>query len=90
MIVKGLLDLLYGIFDVLTLPISIPGIPDGVKEIIATALDYITSGVGILAQFFDMNYLLGLFSIVIIIEGAVLVYKFVLWVLKKIPMLGIE
>lgn len=90
MIVKGLLDLLYGIFDVLTLPISIPGIPDGVKEIIATALDYITSGVGILAQFFDMNYLLGLFSIVIIIEGAVLVYKFVMWVLKKIPMLGIE
>ncbi len=90
MIVNGLLNLLYSVFDILTLPIAIPGIPDGVKQILATALDYITSGVGILAQFFDMNYLFSLFSLIIIIEGAVLIYKFVMWVLKKIPMLGVK
>lgn len=90
MIIKGLLELLYGVFAILTLPISIPEFPDSIKEVLATALDYITSGVGIVSQFFDLNYLFMLFSLFLIIEGALLVYKLVMWVLRKIPMLSIE
>ena len=90
MIIKALLELLYSVFSVLTLPISIPGIPDEIKTVLATALDYMTSGVGILSQFFDLNYLFMLFSLFLIIEGALLIYKLVMWVLRKIPMLDIE
>ena len=90
MIIKGLLNLLYGLFNVLTLPVSIPELPSSIKEVLATALDYITSGVGLLAQFFDLNYLFMLFSLVIIIEGSILIYKIVLWFVHKIPMLGVK
>lgn len=90
MIIKLLIDLIYGVFAVLTLPINIPGMPESVKEIIAIALDYITSGVGIVAQFFDLNYLFMLFSLIIIVDGGLYIYKFVMWVLNKIPMIDID
>ena len=90
MIVELLIDLIYGVFAVLTLPINIPGMPEEVKEIIAIAIDYITSGVGIVSQFFDLNYLFMLFSLIIIVDAAIYVYKLVMWVLNKIPMIDID
>lgn len=90
MIIKGLLTLIYNVFKVLTIPISIPTMPDGVKEVIALSIDYLGEGVAILSNYVDMNYLLSLFGIIIAVDIGMLVYKLVMWVIKKIPMLGIE
>lgn len=90
MIIKLLIDIIYGVFWTLTLPISIPSMPDEVKQVMATALDYITSGIGIVSQFFDLNYLFMLFGLIMIVDVGMLVYKLVMWVLRKIPMLGID
>lgn len=90
MIIKLLIDLLYSVFYVLTLPIAIPSMPDSVREFIATALDYISSGMGIVANFVDLPYLLTLFGIVAAVDVGMMIYKLVMWVLRKIPMLGIE
>lgn len=90
MIIKLLLDVLYGVFAILTAPISIPGMPEEVTEFIAVALDYITSGVCIVSQFFDLNYLFMLFSLIIIVDAGILIYKLVMWVIKKIPMLNVR
>ena len=65
MIIKALIELIIGVFRVLTLPISIPSMPDGVKEFIATALDYMTTGIAVLSNYCDINYLLVLFGVVI-------------------------
>lgn len=90
MIIEGLLSLLLAVFRVLTLPISIPFMPDTVKTFLATALDYMTSGAVFIAQFFDMEYLLTLFSLVIIVEVGIALYHGVMWLIKKIPMLDIK
>lgn len=90
MIANGLINVIYLVFDILTSFISIPGIPDSAKEYLAITLDYLTSGICILAQFLDMNYLLMLFSSVIIISGGVQILRFVMWVLRKIPGFGIS
>lgn len=90
MIIKALLDLLYSVFSVLTLPISIPAMPDGIIEFIATSLDYIGVGISIIANYCDISFLLTLFGIVIAVDVGILLYKVVMWVLKKIPMLGME
>lgn len=90
MIIKALIELIIGVFRVLTLPISIPSMPDGVKEFIATALDYMTTGIAVLSNYCDINYLLVLFGVVIAVDVGISLYRLVMWVLRKIPMLGIE
>ena len=90
MIVTTLLELLKSIFSVLTSAIQIPGFPDSVKEFMATALDYLISGVAFLSVYFDMNYLLILFSLIAIVDVAILSYKFAMWVVYKIPFIDIK
>ena len=90
MIVKLLLNILYSIFSVLTLPLEFPSMPVKVVEIFATVLDYITSGIAMLGTYIDMGYLLSLFSIIVIIDFNILAYRIIMWILKKIPVLGIQ
>lgn len=90
MIANALITVLFLVFDLLTSVILIPGFPDSVKELLAITLDYCSSGVCILAQFIDMNFLLMLFSLVIIVGGGINAYKFIMWVLRKIPGLSIR
>lgn len=90
MIIKALIDLIYGVFYVLTAPISIPTMPDQVKEFIAIALDYITSGFGIVANYVNLPYLITLFGIVLAVDVGMLIYRLVIWVMNKIPMLDLD
>lgn len=90
MIINALMIVLLGVFSALTMVIKIPSMADGVKEVLAIALDYITSGVAIVANYTNFSYLLSLFTIVMIADAGIMVYKFVMWVLRKIPVLGIE
>lgn len=90
MIVKLLLNILYGIFSVLTLPLELPSMPLKVTEIVATVVDYLSTGVALLGTYVDMGYLLSLFGIIIIIDVNLLTYRILMWILKKIPVLGIQ
>lgn len=90
MIVKALMNLLYSVFSLLTSPINIPGMPDQVRTVLATLFDYIATGIAIASNYFDLNYLFILFGIVVAVDAGILIYKFVMWILKKIPMLGIQ
>lgn len=71
-------------------PISIPAMPNGVKSFIAISLDYIGTGLAILGNFFDVAYLLSLFGLVVAVDVGIMVYKLVMWVIAKIPMLGVK
>ena len=53
-------------------------------------MEYLQTGLQILAVYTHLEYLLVLIGIVVLIDAAMLIYHFVMWVLKKIPMLGIE
>ncbi len=90
MIIKGLMTLLYNVFSALTSAIDIPQFPEQVHTFLYDFLEYIQTGLQILAVYTHLEYLLILFGIVIVIDAAMLIYHFVMWVLKKIPMLGIE
>lgn len=89
MIIEMLLDLIYNIFN-LMLVFEIPRLPDGVTGFVEQAFDYIVSAVGIVANYTHMEYLLTLFAVIIAIDVAIAIYHFIMWILKKIPMLGIE
>lgn len=90
MIIEGLMAVVFGLFQLLTMPISIPGLPEGVRNVVTSALEYISVGVSLLANFCDIGYLVTLFGVIVAVDAGMLIYKFILWVIKKIPMIGIE
>ena len=90
MLIEGLLNLLYSVFALLTSVINIPSLPDNVMTSMNEFFEYVQAGVGILAAYSHVNYLLLLFGIIISVDIGILVYKFVMWVIKKIPFLGIK
>lgn len=90
MIIEKLMSLLLKLFELLTSPINIPVLPDNVSALMTEALAYIHTGLQIIAVYTHLEYLLILFGIIIAIDIGVAVYHFVMWVLRKIPMLGIS
>ena len=90
MIIEMLLDALYGVFKLLTTPINIPSLPDNVQSFLNQAFEYISAGVGILANYTDFGYLVTLLGIIIGIDVGIALYHFVMWVIRKIPMAGMS
>lgn len=90
MIIEGLLSILSWLLGLLLSPIHIPELPAGVHTAIAWAMEHLLAGLGIFAAFTHFSFLMSLFAIVVIIDAAMLIYKFVMWILKKIPVAGIE
>lgn len=90
MILEGLLSVVQKLLTLLLTPINIPPLPENVQTVITQAMGYILDGLGIFAAFTHYQFIMSLVAIVLVIEAAFLLYKFVLWVLKKIPAAAIE
>lgn len=90
MIIEGLLNLLSSLLGLLLTPIDIPSLPPEVATTLSAMYGYLADGLGIFAAFTHFSFLITLFGIVIVIDVAMLLYKFIRWVLQKIPMAGIE
>ena len=90
MIIEALLGLMSGLLDWLTAPFNIPLLPPEVNVLLQTVLDYLAVGFGILANYTHLDYLFVLFGIVLAFDVGIFGYKFVMWILRKIPILGIS
>lgn len=89
MIITGLLNLIHLILNA-TLTFSIPKLPEQALEYINTIFDYMVGATGIVANYTPLSYLLVLFGVILAVDVALLLYHFIMWILRKIPMLGIE
>lgn len=90
MIIKLLLDLVYSIFNVLTLPINIPDLPPEINSVIATIIEYVGTGLAILQNYTHLSYLLILFGVIVAVDVGVWLYKLVMFFVRKIPMLNVR
>lgn len=90
MIIEALMQVVYKLFEILTLPIQIPSLPPEISNIMDTVLEYLQMGLGLLANYCDLGYLLTLFGLVMAVDVGVLLYKMVMWIIRKIPMLGMS
>lgn len=90
MLVEMILDALYGIFNTLTSPINIPSFPLEVRTYISYAMDYLEAGAGIIANYVNLPFIVTCFGIVLGVDIGIHLYHFVIWILRKIPFLGIE
>lgn len=90
MIIEMLLDMLYGIFTLLTRPINLPKFPPQANEYLTSFFEYLTAGASILANYTPFAYIMVLFGVIIAVDIGIKLYHFIMWILKKIPMLGIS
>lgn len=90
MIIEGLLELIYGLFEIIFSFIELPPLPVEIQNVIDTAVSYMLGGIGFLKVFIDFDFLGILVPIVIIIINLDKIWKLVMFVLRKIPFLGIE
>lgn len=89
MIVETLMNLVKGIISLVMRPFNIPGIPDDVLSSIDTFIGYFDTCSSFIGLVFPVN-LVPFFVIFIAIYSWDNIYPMVMWVLRKIPFLGIE
>lgn len=89
MIINGLLNVIYSVLDFLLI-FSIPELPSQAQGYIDTLFDYMVGATGIVANYTPLGYLLILFGIIVTVDVAILLYKLVMWILRKIPLAGIS
>lgn len=90
MIIEGLLSLIYNLLSLLMTPIDIPDLPSEASTVMSQAAVKLSEGAGILAAFCHYSYIISLVTIIIVIDAALLVWKFIRWILQKIPMAAVE
>ena len=82
--------MVYTLFSLLTAVVDIPSMPEEIQEIILHVIDYISTGISLLANWTHLGYLLMLFGVVVAVDAGIMLYKLIMWFVRKIPMLGIE
>ena len=91
MIIEALLNAIFAVLNAVFSPINIPGMPDGMSAQITGFLSDTLSYAGsLISLFIPWSQVKIFFPILIVILSAEEIYKLVMWVLRKIPMLGIS
>lgn len=90
MIIKGLFNLVYTLLSVVLTPFSLPALPEGIQTIYNQIVSYMTGAVGLLCVFVRPTTLQLLIPAVIIVINAEHIWDGILWILKKLPFVGIE
>lgn len=89
MIIEMLISLVINLLAFI-LPFELPALPDEVMGYLEVLVDALSVGAGILSNFVALDYIFLLFSLLLALDAFFAVYKFVMWVIRKIPMLNIK
>mgnify|MGYP006889135674 FL=1 len=90
MILESVFNLFKSAIKLIFAWINIPAAPPEVTSVIDTMITYMRSGIGFLFLFFNMDLVKIMIPFVLIVANFEEVYKLVMFVLRKIPFLGIE
>lgn len=89
MIIEMLSNLIIRVMDLMMF-FEIPKLPPEVLGYIETAFQYIEAGAGIVANYVPLPYFMTLFGLLLAVDAAIVIYHFVMWILRKIPMAGVS
>lgn len=90
MIIKGLLSLIIGLLRILFGWVSFPAMPEAVTTVFETLIEYIGAGMGFVWLIVPKELVLVLLPIVLVLSNFDKLYGVIMWILRKIPFLGIE
>lgn len=92
MIIEAILNLVKGFLLLIMSPLDFPSLPSGLLSFIHAEqfANSVFSGVSILAGYTHFSFLSGLFLFVMYLHVIELLYKWICWVLRKIPILNVR
>lgn len=90
MIVKAIMELVFSLLQIVFKPINLPDLPPGIQSVLDEFVDWILSGYTVLDVFVDMNVVKYLIPIVIVVANLDKIWSLIMFILRKIPFLGIE
>ena len=92
MILEALLSIVRAFVVLLLTPINFPSLPEAVTNILLdqTFTGAISSGFSIIASYTHWSFISGLFLSVMAFRVIELLYKWICWVLRKIPVLNVR
>lgn len=90
MIIKGLFELVFTLLQIVFAPVNLPDLPDRIQSVIDEFVSVITGALGIVGLFLDMNVVKLLIPVVLVVANFEKVWSLIMFVLRKIPFLGIE
>lgn len=91
MIIEGLLNLLISLISfVFSMLPALPGLPEDFMISITTFFDFLTNSLGFFYFFIRPSTVRTCLGIVIVIEEFHHIYSFVMFIVRKIPLIGVE
>ncbi len=90
MIIKGLFSLIISLLNIVFGWVNFPDMPSAVDEAFTTLLSYMSAGMGFVWLIVPRDLVLVVVPVVLVLSNFDKLYSVVMWVLKKIPFLGIE
>lgn len=90
MILETLLNLVFGLLKIVFGWISLPAFPEALTGSIDTFLSLIFDNLNLLGFFIRPTTLTLVIPILIILINFDHVYKFTMWIVRKIPFVGVE
>ncbi len=90
MIVEALLNLVLNLLKLVFGWINLPDMPDSVMAVIDKLFEALEGAVGLFGIFVDLNMVKILLPVLLIVVNFEHVWKFTMFILRKIPFLGIE
>lgn len=90
MIIVFFAEMFYQIFDLLLGWLKLPALPDDVSAIADYIEMVLQNGVGLVLFFIPKSTITTSLNIILLIEASITIYYLVMWILKKIPMVGIN
>lgn len=90
MILKLLFELVIGLLEIVFGWVSFPPLPHEIMVGFSNVLGYIRGGMGFVWLIVPRDLVLVVLPIVLIIENFDRLYSVVMWILKKIPFLGMK
>lgn len=90
MIIESVLNLFSSALKLIFGWITLPSLPAEIETIISQLMDYLETGMVFIFLFFDMNLIRILLPLVLVVANFDKAYKLAMFVLRKIPFLGIK
>lgn len=90
MIIKGILELFFSLLQIVFSPIALPQLPTKASSYLDQFIDWILGGYNVIGMFIDLGMVKTLIPIVIVIANLDKVWSFIMFILRKIPFIGVE
>ena len=90
MIIEGLLNLFVVLLEVVFSWVNVPELPESVSSVIDELFGYLSGSVGLLSIFIDFSMVRILLPVLVIVINFDEAWKLTMFILRKIPFLGIK